>query len=91
MDRALRKEKFTVEYDPTAKMDYTSGPGGAYSYEQVKSKKAVQRDQLIAQYDVDPALTRVRSYLAASLLASLSASVKNGESYPRRALRLTQK
>jgi len=72
VDRALRKEKFTVEYDPTAKMDYTSGPGGAYSYEQVKTTKAAQRDRLIAEYDVEPALTRVRSYLAASLLASLA-------------------
>lgn len=70
--RALRKSKFTVEYDPTAKMDYTSGPGGAYSYEQVKSQKAADRDRLIAEYDVEPALTRLRSYLAATLLASLA-------------------
>eukprot|EP00929_Paragymnodinium_shiwhaense_P059182 TRINITY_DN29633_c0_g2_i1.p1 TRINITY_DN29633_c0_g2~~TRINITY_DN29633_c0_g2_i1.p1 ORF type:complete len:336 (-),score=86.40 TRINITY_DN29633_c0_g2_i1:276-1283(-) len=71
VDKALRKEKYTVEYDPTAKMDYTSGPGGAYSYQQVKSQKAVQRDRLIAEYDVEPALNRLRTFLAASVVAVL--------------------
>jgi len=71
VDKGLRKSKFAVEYDPTAKMDYTSGPGGAYSYQQVKSKKVAERDKLISQYDVEPAIARIRSFLAASLLAAL--------------------
>jgi len=63
-------------------MDFGSGAGGAYSYNQVKTQEDIDRDRLLANYETEPAIGRIRVYLLATLPAiatSLAGSATLGE------------
>lgn len=82
VNKLLQRSKYVVEYDPTTKMDFGSGSGGAYSYTQVKTQEDIDRDRLLATYETEPAIGRIRVYLLATLPAiatSLAGSATLGE------------
>uniref|UniRef100_A0A7S4STS9 Uncharacterized protein n=1 Tax=Alexandrium monilatum TaxID=311494 RepID=A0A7S4STS9_9DINO len=73
VNKLLQRRAYYVEYDPTKKMDYGSGSGGAYSFKQAKSEKEMERDRLLAEYETEPAVSRLRVYLLGTLAAAGSA------------------
>jgi hypothetical protein len=82
VNKLLQRSQYVVEYDPTQKMDFGSGSGGAYSYNQVKTQEDIDRDRLLANYETEPAIGRIRVYLLATLPAiatSLAGSATLGE------------
>jgi len=73
VNKLLQRKRYFVEYDPTKKLDYGSGSGGAYSFTQTKAQKDVDRDRLLAQYETEPVVSRLRVYLVGTLAATVSA------------------
>jgi len=76
--KALRSRQFYVEFDPTAKMGYDSGSAGAYSYKQLKSTDEEERDILLADFEVEPVVTRAKVYLASALACAVVSGVGGG-------------
>lgn len=71
VNKGLARGAYVIEYDPTKQMNYDSGSGGAYAYKKTKSKKDQERDKLLADYETEPVVSRLRLYLLQSFGASL--------------------
>eukprot|EP00930_Biecheleria_cincta_P037386 TRINITY_DN25659_c0_g1_i1.p1 TRINITY_DN25659_c0_g1~~TRINITY_DN25659_c0_g1_i1.p1 ORF type:complete len:205 (-),score=28.70 TRINITY_DN25659_c0_g1_i1:103-717(-) len=70
VNKGLARGSYVIEYDPTKQMNYDSGGGGAYAYKKTKSKKDQERDKLLADYETEPVVSRLRVYLLQSFGAS---------------------
>jgi len=75
VNKLLSRRSYTVEYDPTAKMGYDSGSGGAYAVTVKKGEKEQNRDTLLAAYETEPVVARGRVYLLGSLGANVIAFI----------------
>lgn len=72
VNKVLLQRSFTVE---GRSMDQSSGDGGYYGYDQVKTDKDARRDKLLSNYETEPALRRVRFYLLGTAVATAAAWV----------------
>jgi len=72
VNKMLLKKSYVVE----ARKDNAMGDGGAYAYNQVKTKRDARRDRLLAGYVTDPVVGRLRVYTLAAF--ALSATTWGG-------------
>lgn len=73
VNRLLQTKAIVLEVDPTN--EKTSGTYGFYTTVARKSEDDAKRDKLVATYSTEPALSRVRTYLVASVVCSAVAWV----------------
>jgi len=68
VNKMLLRKSYVVE----ARKDYAMGDGGAYAYNQVKTKRDARRDRLLAGYTTGPVLSRLRVYTLAAFALSVT-------------------